>query len=321
MKKIGILFGQENTFPQAFTDRVNRLCGPGLCAEFVMIDQALQGQPGEYAVIVDRISHDVPFYRAWLKNAALTGTAVINNPFWWSADEKFFNNALALSLDIPVPKTALLPSFELPPDTSGRSFRNLRYPMNWDAIFAFTGFPAYMKPYAGGGWKDVYRVTDKEDFFAKHAQTGRETMMLQEEILFEEYYRCYCIGGQHLHIMPYEPRNPPAERYKADFRPSPALQAAMEHSILTLNRALGYDFNTVELAVRNGIPYAIDFCNPAPDADAASVGEENFEWVVDTMARYAIERAQAQRFGRDNLTWGAFVSKGARRRRASSPRK
>ncbi|WP_343302804.1 hypothetical protein AAHN97_14755 [Chitinophaga niabensis] len=309
MKKIGILFGQENTFPQAFVDRVNRHCEPGMHAEFVVIDKALQGQAGEYAVIIDRISHDVPFYRAWLKNAALDGTAVINNPFWWSADEKFFNNALALSLDIPVPKTALLPSFELPPDTNARSFRNLRYPMDWDAIFNYTGFPAYMKPFAGGGWKDVYRVADKEAFFKLHAQTGQSVMLLQEEILFEEYYRCYCIGGKHVRIMPYEPRNPPADRYKAGFQPAEKLYQAMEHYVLALNRALGYDFNTVELAVREGIPYAIDFCNPAPDADAVSVGEENFEWVVNTMAQYAVERARIQQFGKDNLTWGTYLKK------------
>lgn len=309
MKKIGILFGQENSFPQAFTDRVNRFCEPGMHAEFVVIDQALQGQAGEYAVIIDRISHDIPFYRAWLKNAALDGSAVINNPFWWSADEKFFNNALALSLDIPVPKTALLPSFELPPDTNARSFRNLRYPMDWEAIFRYTGFPAYMKPFAGGGWKDVYRIENKEAFFTIHAQTGQNVMLLQEEILFEEYYRCYCIGGKHVKIMPYEPRNPPADRYKAGFQPSENLYQAMEHYVIALNRALGYDFNTVELAVREGIPYAIDFCNPAPDADLVSVGEENFEWVVNTMAQYAIERARTQQFGKDNLTWGTYIKK------------
>lgn len=309
MKKIGILFGQENSFPQAFVERVNRICGPGIVAEFVLIDQALQGTSGEYAVIVDRISHDVPFYRAWLKNAALQGTAVINNPFWWSADEKFFNNALAIDQHIAVPRTALLPSFEQPPDTDARSFRNLRYPMNWDAIFSHVGFPAYMKPYSGGGWKNVYRIGNKEEFFKIHAQTGQEVMMLQEEIIFDQYYRCYCIGGKHVRIMPYEPRNPHDDRYKANFHPDKDLLVAMEHAVLTLNQALGYDFNTVELAVRNGIPYAIDFCNPAPDAEASSVGADNFEWVVSTMAAYAVERARSQAFGKNNLTWGTFLQK------------
>ena len=79
-------------------------------AEFVRIDKVIQGEPCGYDVVIDRISQDVPFYRAWLKNAALTGTAVVNNPFWWSADEKFFNNALATKIGVAVPKTVLLPS-------------------------------------------------------------------------------------------------------------------------------------------------------------------------------------------------------------------
>ncbi len=307
VKKIGILYGQENTYPQAFTDRVNRYCGPGMMAEPVLISKALQGGPPEYAVVIDRISHDVPFYRAWLKNAALQGTAVINNPFWWSADEKFFNNAIGLHTGVPVPGTALLPSFELPDDTTGNSFRNLHYPLDWNAIFAVTGFPAYMKPFAGGGWKNVYRVKDEEEFFKLHAQTGRHVMLLQEEIVFESYFRCYCIGGRHVHIMPYEPRNAPEKRYEADFELSTSLKEKIEQYTLLLNQALGYDFNTVEFAVRDGVPYAIDFCNPAPDADLQSVGEANFEWVVEHSARYAIERAMAQENGKDNLTWGNWL--------------
>ncbi|MEP6749457.1 MAG: hypothetical protein ABJB86_17100, partial [Bacteroidota bacterium] len=92
MKKIGILFGQERSFPTAFIERVNSKNVNGITAEAVRIDKVMQGEPTEYSVIIDRISQDIPFYRAYLKNAALTGTAVINNPFWWSADEKFFNN-------------------------------------------------------------------------------------------------------------------------------------------------------------------------------------------------------------------------------------
>src|SRR5882672_544764 len=171
-KKIGILFGQERSFPMAFIEAVNRKNIPGILAEPVRIDKVVQGEPSGYDVIIDRISHDVPFYRAYLKNAALCGTAVINNPFWWSADEKFFNNCLATKINVPVPKTVILPSYALPADTTDQSFSNLAYPLNWDAIFSYIGFPAYMKPFAGGGWKSVYKVTDANDLFAKHAETG-----------------------------------------------------------------------------------------------------------------------------------------------------
>ena len=310
MKKIGILFGQERSFPMAFVEAVNRKAIEGITAQPVRIDKAIQAKGGEYAVIIDRISQDVPFYRAWLKNEALCGTAVVNNPFWWSADEKFFNNSLAVGIGVPVPRTVILPSRELPPDTTDQSFSNLAWPLDWDSIFDYVGFPAYMKPFAGGGWKHVFRISNKDDFFQKHSLTGQLVMLLQEEIVFEEYYRCYCIGGKDVRIMPYEPRHPHHLRYDDHFSPGPELLMQMEEIVIKLNRWLGYDFNSVELAVRDGIPYAIDFCNPAPDADLHSVGEDNFNWVVDAAANFAIEKAMEHRPGRDNLTWGQFVKGG-----------
>lgn len=293
----------------AFIEAVNRKNISGLTAEPVRIDKVMQGDASGYDVIIDRISHDVPFYRAFLKNAALCGTAVINNPFWWSADEKFFNNCLATKIGVPVPKTVILPSRELPADTSDQSFSNLAYPLDWEHIFQYVGFPAYMKPFAGGGWKNVYKLHNAEEFYQRHAETGQLVMLLQEEIVFSEYYRCYCIGGKYVRIMPYEPRNPHHLRYQAEFSPSQERLQQMEEIVLQINQWLGYDFNTVELAVRDEIPYAIDFCNPAPDADKASVGEDNFNWVVETAADYAVERAMAHREDADNLTWGEYLRK------------
>jgi glutathione synthase/RimK-type ligase-like ATP-grasp enzyme len=311
MKKIGILFGQERSFPNAFVERINSKQVKGITAEPVKIDKVIQGESSGYAVIIDRISQDVPFYRAYLKNAALCGTAVINNPFWWSADEKFFNNCLSTKIEVAVPKTVILPSKELPTDTAELSFSNLSYPLDWEGIFKYVGFPAYMKPFAGGGWKNVYKLTDMNDFFEKHAETGQLVMLLQEEIVFEEYYRCYCIGGKYVRIMSYEPRNPHHLRYAADFKPSAEKLNMMTDIVLKINQYLGYDFNTVELALRDGVPYAIDFCNPAPDADIKSVGQENFDWVVETAANYAIEKALAQEDGKDNLTWGEYIKRSA----------
>ncbi len=311
MKKIGILYGQENTFPQAFVDRVNQKEGKTIVAESVSIDKVVQGQTSGYDVIIDRISQDVPFYRAFLKNAALCGTAVINNPFWWSADEKFFNNALAVKIGVPVPNTVLMPSREQPADTNENSFRNLKMPMDWDGIFDYVGFPAYMKPHAGGGWKSVYKINDKNDLWEKHGETDQLVMLLQEEIIFDDYFRCYCIGQEDVRIMPYEPRNPHHLRYVSDIKAQgPAAKKLLEtiHDyVIRLNKALGYDFNTVEFAIRDGVPYAIDFCNPAPDADVNSVGQENFEWVVEAAANMAIRKAQTHKEGQMNLTWGTFV--------------
>ena len=317
MKKIGILFGQENTFPQAFVDRVNQKAVDGITAEFVQIDTVEQAVPCGYDVIIDRISQDVPFYRAYLKNAALTGTDVINNPFWWSADEKFFNNALAVQLGVPVPKTLLLPSKHRPDDTSENSFRNLRM-FDWHKAFEHIGFPAFMKPHSGGGWKSVYKVDNPEEAWRAYDETGQLVMLYQEAIEFDDYFRCYCLGGKDVLIMPYEPRNAFHERYKTEMKTQgeagQKLLETVRDYTLRLCQGLGYDFNTVEFAVRGGVPIAIDFGNPAPDADINSVGPENFEWVVEHAANLAIERAQkhqANSTGGANLTWGGFVQQSA----------
>ena len=311
MKTVGILFGQESTFPPALIDRINAKGRGEVRAEPVRIDKVVQGEPCGYDVVIDRISQDVPFYRGWLKNAALTGTAVINNPFWWSADEKFFNNALATKIGVSVPKTVLLPSHDHPPDTNGGSFRNLAYPMDWEGIFGYVGFPAYFKPFAGGGWKNVYKLHNAEEFFKAYGETGQLVMMLQEEVVFDQYFRCYCIDQRNVRIMPYEPRNPFHLRYQAGWDTPKELLQRIERDVLTLNQYLGYDFNTVEFAVRNGEPLAIDFCNPAPDADVNSVGQENFEWVIEAAADMAIRRAYHHLPGRSNLSWGRYVQTAA----------
>src|ERR1700678_380895 len=124
-KKIGILFGMENTFPPALVEKINSSKKPGITAEFVNIGGIRMDESKKYDVIIDRISQDIPFYRAYLKNAVLQGTIVINNPFWWTADDKFFNYALAQKLGVAVPKTVLLPHKKFPPHTNERSVRNL----------------------------------------------------------------------------------------------------------------------------------------------------------------------------------------------------
>lgn len=309
MKKIGILFGQENTFPQAFVDRINSKNESGIEAELAYINKVVQGEHIGYEVLIDRISQDVPFYRAMLKNAAISGTAVINNPFWWSADDKFFNNALATKIGVAVPKTVILPSNQHPDDTNDKSFRNLAYPLDWEGIFNYIGFPAYFKPFAGGGWKNVYKLNSADEFFKAYNETGQLVMMLQEEIIFTEYFRCYCLDRQDVHIMQYDPKQPHHLRYVRNPKKlEKQLLDNVHNGVIALNKALGYDFNTVEFAIRDGIPFAIDFCNPAPDADVNSVGQENFEWIVEAAANMAIRKAKSHKPGQNNLTWGEFVN-------------
>lgn len=308
MKKIGILFGVETTFPQALVERVNGKGIEGVVAESVSIGLVQQAAPCSYAVIVDRISHDVPFYRSYLKNAVLTGTDVINNPFWCSADDKFFNYALAASLGIAVPNTVILPSKHMPPETNDASFRNLQYPYNWQQVFDYVGFPAFLKPHNGAGWRDVHHVHSPDEFFRAYDETRDLCMVLQAAVTFREYFRCYVVGQREVRIMPYDPTRPNAERY---IRNPPTYDATLlqrvERDALTLCRALGYDLNTVEFAVTDGVPYAIDFMNPVPDADPRSIGDEHFEWVVNAVANLAVERAIAHSGRTGQLRWSALL--------------
>jgi glutathione synthase/RimK-type ligase-like ATP-grasp enzyme len=308
MKRIGVLFGMENSFPGALVERINARNLEGIEAEFVRTGAVELDTPSRYAVIVDRISHDIPFYRAFLKHASLNGTIVINNPFWWSADDKFFNYSLAQKLGVAVPPTVILPHKTHPEGTTDRSMRNLEFPLDWDSVFASVGEHGFMKPVDGGGWRDVHHIHNREEFFRAYDQSRDLCMMYQKAVDFEEYFRCYVVGQQKVHIMPYDPRRPHAERYLQN---PPAyhkkLLKRVEQDALTLCRALGYDLNTVEFAVEDGIPYAIDFMNPAPDADLHSVGPANFEWVIENVAEMAIAKAKLAPQVSE-LRWAAFLS-------------
>jgi hypothetical protein len=312
MKKIGVIYGMENTFPGALVDRINGMRVDGVTAEHVHIGGIKMAEPSGYRVIVDRISHDIAFYRAYLKNAVLTGTTVINNPFWWGADDKFFNYALASKIGVAVPRTVLLPHKSHPPGTTGQSMRNLIYPLNWEEIFDYIGFPAFLKPFSGGGWKSVYKVDNPDELFRAYDDTGDLCMTLQAAVDFDDYFRCYVVGQKKVHVMRYDPRRPHAERYVLDAPPvDAAMHARVVGDCLKLCRALGYDLNTVEFAVEKGVPYAIDFLNPAPDADRHSVGEENFEWIVNAVAEFAIEEASKEP-AQPEMRWAHFLTKAAR---------
>ena len=298
-KKIGVLFGMEDTFPWALIGEINeraRARGEAIEASAVKVGALRQDVLPAYDVILDRISHEVPFYRTFLKCAVAGGTQVVNNPMWWSADDKFFDNVVALATKVAVPKTVLLPHKEHPPNTTSTSFRNMEM-VDWEAVFAYLGFPIFLKPAYGGGWKDVYKCDDRAAFFAAYDRTRDLAMMAQEAITFTDYYRCYVVGRKRVRIMGYAPEQPHALRYAA--AKGKAVPAAMVERVtrdaLALCEALGYDLNTVEFAVRDGVPYAIDFMNCAPDADVHSVGEENFRWIVRAMAEDLMERARAPR--------------------------
>ncbi len=193
----------------------------------------------------------------------------------------------------------------------GESFRNYQYPLNWDEIFEYVKFPAFLKPHDGGGWRDVYHVHNPDEFFHAYDQTRDLAMTLQAAVNFNEYFRCYVVGQEDVHIMPYDPRQPHHLRYVQDPPEyAPELLQRVETDALTLCQALGYDLNTVEFAVEDGVPYAIDFMNPAPDADYNSVGATNFTWIVKKVADLCIKKAQGDVPQNAGFHWSRFLSGG-----------
>ncbi len=303
-KKVGLIVGREWSFPPAFIEEVNRR-DAGVVAEYVKLGGTRANEPCPYAVIIDRISHEIPYYRTYLKNAVLQGTYVINNPFWWSADDKFFGTSLAAKLGVAVPRTVALPMHDYPEGVVSESLRNLEYPLNWEAIVEYVGLPAILKDVWGGGWKHVYVVHSLEELIDRYNQTGTLAMMLQEFIDWDHFVRCICIGQEEIMPIKYDPRE---RRYHVDHdHLSPELGQRVIQDARTLNRALGYDMNSIEFAIRDGVPYAIDFTNPAPDMDVNSITPHYFEWAVKTMADLAIDRALNPPPQRDEMRWARFL--------------
>lgn len=292
MAKIGLLCGREFSFPPAFLKRVNELgAKDGITADFVKLGGTPMNEPAEYRVIVDRISHEVEYYRGYLKHAVVQGTYVINNPFWWTADDKYFNYTVASKLGVAIPKTVLLPQKGYPPsvDINSESLRNMKYPLDWDALLDYVGRPAILKPFSGGGWKHVYKVNDKEELLAAYDQTSPYCMTLQEFIDFGQYVRCFTFGKTDILPVVYDPKE---RRYLVEHNYlSAELGARVVKDAQTINLALGYEMNTIEFAIKDGVPYAIDFLNPAPDFERDRITEFYFEHVVEKMARLVIDRA------------------------------
>ena len=310
MKKVGILVGREKTFPEALIKNLNERGNGLIQAEYLKLGGVRHDEPPRYDLVVDRISHEVPFYRATLKRMALEGTIIINNPFWWSADDKFFNYSLARKLGVAVPKTVLLPQKDYMEGIVSESLRNLEFPLDWQGIVDYIGFPAFMKPFDGGGWKNVSKINSLEELIKEYDETGTLCMTLQAGIEFDQFVRCYCIGQEDVMIMPYDPRKPylSGEQYIYDpnYLP-PALNARVVHDVRTLCAALGYDINTVEFAIKDNIPYAIDFMNPAPDAELQSVGAFYHGWVTEAVTNLIFKRLN-ERLPEPHYRWDSFLN-------------
>jgi hypothetical protein len=305
---IGLLVGRERNFPEALIEAINGRDTQGVRAEMVRLAGTRLDEQTPYRVILDRISHEVPYYRAYLTKAVADGTIVVNNPFWWSADNKFVECVIAERLGVAVPRTVLLPNVSYEADIIDESLRNLEPSLPWQDIATYIGMPAVLKPAIGGGSKNVSVVDTVDELIAAYQESGHLTMIVQECIVYDNYARCWVIGRNNVRVSGYDYHKPHAERYRIEHRLETELYDRIVRDCLTLTRALGYDMDTVEFAVREGVPYAIDFLNPAPDCDPPSVGRDNFEWVVEHTADLLIRYATGKKLPPPAPTAGALAT-------------
>jgi len=307
MLKIGVIVGREWSWPPAFIEEVNGR-NAGVMAEYAKLGGTPMNAPCDYAVLIDRISHEVPYYRSFLKNALLQGTHVVNNPFMWTADDKFFGASLITKLGIHSPRTVALPNKDYVPGiVHTESLRNLEYPIDWQGLVnSVGGFPVILKDAHGGGWKQVHVCRSMDDLWNAYNQSGLLTMVLQEFIKWDPglYVRCMCIDRQHINVRKYDPDT---RKYLPPEMPPKLLDQIIEESRLIV-RALGYDMNTIEWAIRDGIPYAIDFMNPAPDMDINSTGREYHRWCVEKMADMCIRLAKSPEPQVKELRWSTLFN-------------
>jgi hypothetical protein len=316
-KRIGLVVGREWSWPPAFIEAV-RSRNQGVTAEMVSIGAVAMDQPCPYDVIVDRISHEVPFYRTYLKQCVLQGVPVVNNPFMWTADDKFFGAALITKLGVASPKTVALPNKEyIPGIVPEESLKNLQL-VDWDALVRTLGLPIVLKDAHGGGWRDVYICHTRDELLRNYDQTGLMTMVAQEFIKWEQFVRCMCLGQDEILVMQYDPKE---RKYVVDDAYlHPALHERVVRDCRTICRALGYDMNSIEFAIRDGVPYAIDFMNPAPDMDIYSLTPRYFEWVVKKMADLTIRLAnESHGWQVEQLGWARLFTASRRGLPAAAP--
>src|SRR5262249_571359 len=302
--KIGLLVGREWSWPPAFIEEVAKR-DKGVVAEFVKLGGTKRNEPNMYPGLVDPRPHEIRYYRSYLKNAALQGVKVINDPFMWSADDKFFGASLADRLGVASPKTIVLPNKDYVPGIiHSESLRNLIYPLDWDDTVTYIGMPCVFKDAHGGGWRDVYIVNTKEELIWRFDQSGLLTMIVQEFIRWDNYARCMCLGQDEIYVMKYDPGK---RHYHEEHDFSPELYNRIVEDSRNLVKALGYDMNTVEFAIRDGVPYAIDFMNPAPDMDLNSLGKKHFDWMVSHMADLTIRLARSKESTAARYEWSKMT--------------
>lgn len=286
--RIGLIVGREEDWPNAFIAALEAK-DTGVTAEFVKLGGTMLDDECLYPVIIDRMSHEVPYYRTYVKYAALNGSFIINDPFVWSTDNRFFGTAIANRLGLKSPRTIVLPNKETHTETVPDSFRNLEYPMNWEGITDYVGIPAIFKEIRSGGKRLSVRVHNIDELIQRYDESDTETMVLQEVIQGGEHIHCLVVGMENALILHYAPEQ---SRYLPSIDLDYDTKAQIVDSALALSRAYGYDINLIEFNHQDGELVVINSTNPSPVIDRQLFSEEQFNWIVEQTVNLALQRLE-----------------------------
>lgn len=299
-KKIGLLIGREWSWPNALINEINGR-NQGVVAEFVKIGETFMQGDSPYDVIIDRMSHEIPYYRTYLKFAALNGCYIINNPFMTSADDKFFGIELISKMGGKTPRTVALPNKRVENENVPESFRNLQYPMDWQGIIDYVGVPAILKDINTGGRRLAKRVHNVDELIRCYDESDTLTVVLQQVIESDTHIHSFVIGRESVLTTRYSLED---KKYLPNIgNLDENIKARTTRSAKIISQAYGYDMNMVEFVINEGEPHLINPTNPVPDLDIKLLTTGHFNWTVKEMGDFAIRMAQEPESQFDHYHW------------------
>jgi hypothetical protein len=288
-RRVGLIVGREKDWPAAFITEMEKR-GKGITAEMVKIGATFMHDACPYQVIIDRMSQVIPYYRAYVKFAAMNGSYIINDPFVWSIDSRFLGIAIVNRLGLTSPRTVILPNKDIETHVIPDSFRNLDYPMNWEGIIDYVGVPAILKETRSGGRRWAHRVNSVDDLIQRYDESGTRTMILQEIISGGENIHCLVVGQEK--VLPllysmdgncYMPEIPSLD--------NPLMKDILS-SAVSISQTYGYDINMVEYILHDDQIFVINGTNPAPVINRELMSDRQFEWAVNETVSLAIKRIE-----------------------------
>ncbi|MFB6720220.1 RimK family alpha-L-glutamate ligase [Kribbella sp. NPDC056345] len=293
---IGLLLGAEEDWPQAF-EALLRKVGPVKTAsgthefeaERLTIEPFDLNDPVRVELVIDRLAYWYYHPREWLKKAALmNGTYLLNSPFTFQSMEKHSAYCAMLRLGLKIPKTVLVP-YKNPVDNVRWAYTSAKYNKTFDldAIAEDLGYPLYMKPFDGGGWRGVSRINNKVDLHHAYDQSGEMLMHLQATIDYDKFARALSIGAETM-VMDFRPDEPMHNRYAVSHG---FLSQSAGHQAVAISRIVnaffGWEFNSCEMLVRGDSVHPIDYANACPDVAVTSL-HYYFPWAISALVKWSV---------------------------------